>query len=593
MDTQTMLKRSLGRAQLVNLIAPLLLGLLVAWQYHLDIPGRNAIFFSGFLGFFWCLLVTVLAARDRCSELELALPVSGQRLWRTHVVITVGLSIIHVALFILPLALTGDAYIRGEFISLGGNVLAGLILTGSLIHRVQPGRSQVSDSGQLNGAVGAGLLVTVALVVFRMPWLTIAAVAIAGLVLLPAGRRVKEGLTMADDKAAPKGGYSSLGRWDFTGPESPTPQTPPATTMPVRAGRTSAALWSLGTANLAQFSMLFRVIGFYLLFSLGGALISGEAGLGVAINSILAALVCLRFLSPELIRSGSPYAHLPVPRRALYAGILLPAAVALLAGLLLQAGIDLVTDTSPRLVSTWNSSPNSKRKDPVDGNLHVRVPPQYYRIAWDGTPPALVGSNGETHNPLPQPILPAGKGPTLYNPYETGPGSSTVFVTEQFTRAVKDVYGLDLDEEQALVLMSQQWSGLKGVEGLKLARKSQRIAAGFILFALIWGILSAAFWLFSLVVRPARWERWTAALKAQRVQASGIVFLAIFMFVLGPTLSATYAIFFASVLVIQLSNLLPGAFISWVIALVCVAGAYLLGQELFARREVLPGGARL
>jgi len=39
-----------------------------------------------------------------------------------------------------------------------------------------------------------------------------------------------------------------------------------------------------------------------------------------------------------------------------------------------------------------------------------------------------------------------------------------------------------------------------------------------------------------------------------------------------------------------LSHLLPGALVSWLIALAVAAAAYLVSQEFFARRDVLPAG---
>lgn len=589
MDAKAMLLRTLARANLSNLAAPLALGLALAWQHASETVwrGTSTLFFVGFVGFFWCLIVTVIAARNRCSELELALPLPGRQIWRGNVAATMALSAIHLAVFLLPLLLTADAYTRNLFLSLGGHFLAGLVFTGSLVHRIQTGRNQVGDSGQLNGAVVAGLIVTVALITVRSSWLSLAAAAASGLLLLFAGRKVGDSFTLADDRPAPRGGYRSLGRWDL--PDR-GPETLPAAAQGGTRGRARlslAALWSLGLANLGQFHIVFKAFAFYLIFSAGGALASGEGGIGVALISVLTALVTLGFLSPELIRSGSPYAHMPVPRRALYAGILLPAMLALGIGGVFQAAWDLFQDASPRLVQVYHA------RDTQPPRYRISVPPQYFRVAWDGRPPAVTGGAGESYTP--QPTIPlagllAG-GPALYNPYEVGPDASAEFAVDQFTRAVRDVYGLELPEEKARFIVTTYRRGdLSGIEGLELARKPQRIAASVIIFSLIWALASALFALLSRLVRPARWERWQQALKAQRVNAGGLVFVAVLVLVFSPAFSIAGSWFLASVLVIQLSHEMPGALLSLAIALACAGAAYVIGQELFARREALPGG---
>jgi len=380
------------RQALQMLQVPFALGLLLAWQqtpHHRT--GDKTLFFITFLGFFWCLIYTVLVSRDRCSELELALPLSGVRIWKNHVFSSLVQTAAHVTVFLVPIALICELYIIRQYLATGGYVLPGLIFTGALVHRIEPGCNRVRNTGQLNGAVVAGLIVTVLLLVFRSPWFSLLTVVAAGLLLLAASRRVRESLTLVDDRPEPKGGYGSLGRWEPARDDRDR-STPVIPKGPARAGRRLSTLWMLGILNLRQYSLIADIFGFLILTSLGGALVTPGVGFGTVIVSLLSTLIILNVLSAEQNRSGSPYAHLPLPRRRLHAALLLPLLAAVGFGAAVQVGFLLAGDNYyPGLVQV------GEWKNDAETSYFIHVPPRFRRIAWDGQPPVVVDSNGETH----------------------------------------------------------------------------------------------------------------------------------------------------------------------------------------------------
>ncbi len=575
------------RKALQLLQVPIALGLFVAWQLNARHAGDKGLFFSTFLGFFWCLIYTVLVTRDRCSELELALPLSGVRIWKNHVFSSLVQTAVHVALFLVPITLICKPYIIRQYLTTGGYVLPGLIFTGALVHRIEPGCNRVRNAGQLNGAVVAGLIVTVLLLVFRSPWLSLLTVVAAGLLLLAASRRVRESLTLVDDRPEPRGGYGSLGRWEPAGDERGR-STPVLLKGPARAGRRLSTLWMLGILNLRQHSLIAVIFGFLILTSLGGALVTPGVGFGTVIVSLLSTLIILSLLSAEQNRSGSPYAHLPLPRRRLHAALLLPLLAAVGFGAAVQVGFLLAGDTYPGWVVAREREHNGET------SYFIHVPPRFRRIAWDGQPPVVVDSNGDTHTTtmmLTKMTYDAQDWPVIYNPFEVGRGASKTFAIEQYTRAVKAVYGIDLDPERAELLMTRYQGRLDTVEGLTLTGGPQRTALSIIIFSAVWALLTAGYALLS------RWAPRTRVRKQrQNVQALVVAGLALVLTVLFITMktsagSILWLIYFVAVVTSQLAAKMPGAFLSLTTALVCLAGAWLLSRELFARRQVLPGGA--
>lgn len=501
---------------------------------------------------------------------------------------------IHVAVFILPITITGSPYLRGQFLSIGGHMLAGLILLGSLIHRIRPGRSRLNLSSLFLGSswIGLWFMFMFAPVNYRSPWLSMGAVALAGLFLLKAGREVPESLTLADDRTEPRGGYASLGRWEpATGNKAES--IPILLKGPATAGRYLSTLWMLGTMNLKQFSNIFQGFSFAITIFLGGALVTPAADFRTVLLSILGTLVFLKVLSPELIRSGSPYAHLPIPRRRLHAGLLLPVLATVGFGAAVQIAVDLTTGTYPGLIRTAEWVEKDK-----ETYYKISVPPRFHQIAWDGQPPMVVGSTGETYTPrqlIHKSLNPDTNDPVIYNPYEVGykvgRRSSKAFATEQYIRAVKAVYGVDLDRQQAELLITEHHGSLETMDGLTIARTPQRTAIGIFLFCAIWALLSTLFTLFVLLVRPARFERWRTKFRAPAIIPAAIVIVAFVMTIKTSGEFTHWLMYYVWVETTRLSHLMPGAFLSLTGALICLAGAWLLSQEFFARRQVLPGVA--
>jgi hypothetical protein len=328
-----------------------------------------------------------------------------------------------------------------------------------------------------------------------------------------------------------------------------------------------------------------KIVGFIILITAGGALVASDTSLSLVFVSLFAVWVTLNVLSSELISSGSPYAHLPLPRRRLHAAMLMPVLFPALLGVAIQVTLNLATGPHPGVVRVY------KERLGKEPTYWLHVPPRYYEIAWDGQVPDNLDASG---NPLamPQRLRPDDpESPAVYSPYSVGSRAPFEFVVQQYTRAVKDIYGVNLDREQAEMLITRKRGSLESVDGLTLTGNPERAAISITIYSVIWMLLTIGFALFIRLVRPARLARWRRSLRARTLSGSAIAFIVIFLMARIPMRGTFFFSFFLPAASSDLVQLMPGPFFSLLLALLSLAAAWLVSQELFARRDVSPGKA--
>jgi hypothetical protein len=126
------------------------------------------------------------------------------------------------------------------------------------------------------------------------------------------------------------------------------------------------------------------------------------------------------------LESTTPYDALPISRRVLWAHTVGPIAAMALLGLVIALAVFLM-----------NPTPFTQIKF---SKCCVQVPWDYWEIGRVGQIPTVTAPWGESLTPQGHPLW-RGADIVLYDPYESGPESSTRFVEYQMRRATHAVYG--------------------------------------------------------------------------------------------------------------------------------------------------------
>jgi hypothetical protein len=365
--------------------------------------------------------------RTRCSPFHLALPLSARRLWLTHlaaavaggvIVALAAVSVVLVHARVVPGLGTGDHLVMNLVARAVTGVILGVVLLQSprpALARIPASRGYVSWAAVMLAAVPAlliavhplgiaGLLLPLLLaagVAYRTFSVLPAAFSLVPLEAEPAGARVKAGATEA-------GGASS--RWIVP--------------RAVWRGVSGGGLDWMGY----PFVLLFSI-------AIGGGLglLSDDATDLRYVYIPMMSYILFSVMGPRLARLHH-LDPLPVPRRALFAVLVVPYFLAFCAGYGLGAlGADRAA-RSDDLV-TYASS---------EGAWRLQVPLRAREIAWDGRAPEATAPWGESHRPATVSPLWRGSRAVLYSPYDTPDGSSRDFVALQLSRAVRAVYGAEI-----------------------------------------------------------------------------------------------------------------------------------------------------
>jgi hypothetical protein len=132
------------------------------------------------------------------------------------------------------------------------------------------------------------------------------------------------------------------------------------------------------------------------------------------------------------LESMTPYDSLPISRRVLWAHTVGPIAASAALGLVIAG---LIFTINPKPFTQVHSS-----------GCCVQVPWDYWEIGREGEIPRVTSPWGESFTPRAHPLW-RGSDVVLYDPYESGAGSSPRFVEYQMCRAAHAVYGDPLPQE--------------------------------------------------------------------------------------------------------------------------------------------------
>lgn len=530
------------------------------------------------------LFLVLAGAKPRGSTLDLALPIDGRRIWLAHVgalalmgtVLTVGfVTIAQAAAFPIrgrvPYAVDGP---RLMLILEGGLLLALALL--------QAPKRELIRIPVTRGYIGWVLVVLATMPLLLLPLMAVGAVggvvllAMAALVGAWTYRSLPETLALvprvpgdghfgtidaAAEDVAPVKGYT--GRW-----------------------RAALSVFRCLTAGSKEIIALPLIVLFGLLT--GGAFEASP--LSAEVRDLrfyyipMAIYMLFMLVGPRmcLLQALDP---LPIGRRLLVAGLLLPSALVFVASY--GAGALIARYLGPRTEYV------NFVRDAQKGTWSVTVPLRVYDVSWDGQPLQVSAPWGETQQ---SPLLPLSRvaRAAAVNPYSAPPGSSVRFAALQISRAAQAVYGVSIPPEQ----VERDWletrpDGTVAARGGSLPIRAQRPGltpdAGpmfpvlMVLVGLPWLLLVAALHR-AYRARVPEWGR-------QAVFWGAVVLFVLLLAAQAVTLVTGVARPWAvraliEIPVWELGQTAAGTVATWVVSALLLFGAYRLAEAQFLRSEI-------
>ncbi|GEM_PF-2482377 len=539
------------------------------------------------------LFLGISGAARRSTDLDLALPVPARRLWLTHFAVVFLSALLMLILSVLAISIPsvgfGEWFRRGQAALTGPNALGlifrigvGVFVSGVLIQSMDRDLSKIRvtrryvwvASASLIGVFGLILLLNLLHAGFGLvPLLAAGALAARQVRALPGTLSVAPGRAEALPGALPD--------------ESPVERQVSA------AGAWGHSLLVLRTA-LRLYSK--KAVTPYLVLPI-------LVGMGVALSGIIyseealrysmvfmTAYVFLIFVS-QAIQGMALLDPLPVSRRSLYRMLVLPSLVAVLLGY----GAGRVGDG----YRDFHGDHVEYRLDRTGRGCCTFVPLSFWRIAWDGQPPATASPWGESRPAWTRPLY-RGSRAVLYSPYSTPRGSSRDFVALQLCRAIRDVYDLDLppeviskrylaEDEGGSVIPNPDGPGfLDDHPGLVPVSTGSMFPVILLMIGFAWFIPVSVY---------LREFRAGVSNRRRKVLVITLAVLCLVLHLLPLPLgeldlaSPSVAAAALSIVVCRVAGVLPGgAFAVWALAVLGFAGMYLLGQVQFRRMEVVDAG---
>jgi hypothetical protein len=427
--------------------------LLAIHTYHLA-RGQQGIMDSALLVLWFNAAIFLLFPQTgrRCSEFDLALPFPAERLWRAHlasvllasfIILGVGLVLLLGVGTLLAILRERYAHAQPELDRLIPATVSCLALAVVMYSALQPHLHRIpSDRGMVLSkigiiAVGAGLT----WILGQLPWYASLMPLVAAAVI---GLQVQRGLPPTLSL------LPSIPQHDNGGPAGG-----------VNAHVLDTTAW--GSGHSAKFRL-------HLVATILRALSKGPAAyllalpLAFCFGGLLAGFGEVRWFDEELrfslvpltsyillSFSGTPLGkfavldYLPIPRRTVFAALMLPQILAVISGY----GVGLIL-----VANETRMAPPILCHD-EEGQCHIQVPLSYFEVAWDGEPPVIEAPWGETVEPTTRPIWRNGRA-VLYQPYTTTAESSPKFIAWQISRAVAAIYDeqIDLAEIQQRYLVN-------------------------------------------------------------------------------------------------------------------------------------------
>jgi hypothetical protein len=542
--------------------------------------------------FFLMFLIPYMLSQNltgRCGRMELTLPLSSRTAWLSHItaVTVAGLAILFVATAVLVAGnlIQGKPAMQSNIRSLIPNVAAGLILFAALAQIPRPRLYKVPSTGwyiTYLSLVGLGILVLISVLSAHSPLYAILPLVVAAVAFVRVYRALPLALTVvAAEPDAGDGQPPGGGRSDIISCVGPQTGSEAGVTTGVQPSR-----WTVHSTVLRTlYNPWLTAILFVILIVLGSRN-SGFQWSGV--SNLLWSFWVLVILSGLFLTAVARMYTLdpfPISRRLVFTYLTLPSlAVAF-------SGYALGTLAGKGLARSRPLVEYSDRR--FDRQLDIRVPLEYWKLSWDGTPEPLAPAHDEPHAAWSVRLF-RGTDTVLYNPYHAPEGSSPEFVASQLSRAIEAVYGRHISPEE----LSDRYleSGPDGGTTLKVGRMdlgddysglrprgwSTSLAAVIALIGMAWLLYLAA-------IMP----RATSAITIGHLTLTiGIMFLAFVIWsdnagVTKPwKLSALLAI-----MARELAAVLPGGtFTLWGIAVLGLACCYCLAQSRFTRMEVAVSG---
>jgi hypothetical protein len=309
----------------------------------------------------------------------------------------------------------------------------------------------------------------------------------------------------------------------------------------------------------------------------------------------LTAYLLLSFLPAQMVPLQF-VSLLPISFRRIFAYLMLPGILAFALGYGIgsvgKAGVQ-----SSRLMVRFQKERTSLLPTYASRFPQVRVPAQYFEIAWDGRAPDNASPWGESHPAHLDPLY-AGSRIAVYAPFSTPKDCTPPFAALQISRAIKAVYGRSLSYQQVLDRYLEVTDNVAVAlkdGGAPLLLDYPRLApvAEIPLFPVIMLIVGGTWLLMAALYFRAC--RATVTDAGRRAVYFGV--LAVVLLINVAPVATTITGFvrlevgetFLRVLIRYAVNALPGgAPTLWLICALPLLGTYWLARSQFQRIELVP-----
>jgi len=549
---------------------------------------------------------------ERCLPFDMALPLSARRLWLAHVaaLLLFGLAllaltggILHLLFWFLNERLRRAPVFPAAWISLIIPIAASYILAVVILQGASPSQCRIPRTRKyifFSVLVVCGALGLVLVLAVLPGWVVIVPLVLAFMLARRTYRSVPPIFALVPFQAQEGGPLPA----DQPGAATLTEQA--ADWQDEAAARDRGGIgfsWFLVRLLYGKMAMKsYAYFFFYPLFILLGIALSGF--MSVWIDLELPQLAWL-FLTAYLLLSILPaqmaplqlLALLPVSFRRLFAYLMLPGILAVALGYGTGVAGKSVIQSS-RLMVRFQKESTSLLPTYASKFPQVRVPAQYFEIAWDGRVPDNTSPWGESHPARLDPLY-AGSRIAVYTPFSTPKDSTPQFAALQISRAIEAVYGRSVSYQQVLdrylEVADNAGVALKnGGTPLLLDYPGLAPVGEIPLFPVIMLIIGGTWLLMAAIYLRAC--RATVTDAGRKVVYLGM--LAVVLLVNIAPVVTTITNFarlevveaFVRVLIRYAVVALPGgAPMLWLVCALPLLGAYWLAQAQFQRIELLPG----
>ncbi len=557
----------------------------------------------------WLILALYLAigqTNQRCTLMDLSLPIQARTLWLSHFLslITAGIIILIVSGGILVTGtrllsrLPGqNMNLERDLLSLAPHMLAGLILAVALLQARSRSLFRIPGSGKnrlLTAASLAGVLFLLLLIIHRSPLLTLVPLA-AGLALAYWNYKSVPITYSIFPLQANRTGRITAGTQAGISDKALAPQEH----APSRYNRPfeyKLLLYKTTFQCFMKIENLIKIPGVGLMVMtflfLWGVVLSGflfvwkmwEEDLRFMFVFITAYVLFsgLRAQMKQMVLLDP----LPIARTTIFAILIFPLLAATMFGYGVgQIGIFLLEKPSEAIEFFE-----------CDGYYCTRIPFEFCQIAWQEPPPPSTSPWGESHKAWSRRLLRGGSS-AVYSPYSTTDSSSADFAALQISRAAHAIFGRSIPQEEIkskyFLTEANRVIGLKK-GGLTLQQDYpdlKRKGAGpyfpifFMLVGWIWMLMV---YLYMKTFRPGIKESTRIAVFIILMAASFLLHLVPFAGAISKIINLNALIGFSLVLIREFTEAIPGGSVSiWIICSLLFYAGYLLARAQFERIEIV------